>query len=190
MSLLDCHHQQMYACAGFAGVEDFDFYQSGALLALNTFGPHLLACLALPLVCLSAWDLDAPAASGAWWGRVPIGLGTNFSSSRNKPAARRPSPPEVTVAAATPVARRSGDSSAAHDTPRQPSSQSSFRKRFLAASLAAMSCRTLTVAAATASAAIQRRHLMVWALFAPKYLFEAVTLLICDVVLVLVALAA
>lgn len=46
-----------------------------------------------------------------------------------------------------------------------------------------MTCRSLTAVAATASAAIQRRHLMVWALFAPKFLFDAVTLMVCDVTL-------
>lgn len=43
-----------------------------------------------------------------------------------------------------------------------------------------LTARTLNAAVATASAAIQRRHLMVWALFAPKLLFDACILLVCD----------
>ena len=88
------------------------------------------------------------------------------------------------------VAQQCLDDSGAQAACGQIPPQSTFRRNFLIASVVSMSCRTLTGAAATASAAMQRRHLMVWALFAPKFLFEAVTLLVCDVALVLVALAA
>ena len=54
--------------------------------------------------------------------------------------------------------------------------------RLRVASVAFLTTRTLNAAVATASAAIQRRHLMVWALFAPKFLFDACILLVCDVV--------
>ena len=41
--------------------------------------------------------------------------------------------------------------------------------------------RSLNAWVATCSAAIQRRHLMVWALFAPKFLFEVCFLAVADV---------
>eukprot|EP00850_Spirogloea_muscicola_P014964 SM000111S18787 [mRNA] locus=s111:148688:155366:- [translate_table: standard] len=43
--------------------------------------------------------------------------------------------------------------------------------------------RTLSTLATTISAFLQRRHLMVWALFGPKYVFDAIGLLVLDVVL-------
>eukprot|EP00850_Spirogloea_muscicola_P012259 SM000078S22118 [mRNA] locus=s78:479534:486286:+ [translate_table: standard] len=42
---------------------------------------------------------------------------------------------------------------------------------------------TMSTLATTISAFLQRRHLMVWALFGPKYVFDAVGLLVLDVVL-------
>ena len=39
---------------------------------------------------------------------------------------------------------------------------------------------TLTARVATCSVALQRRHLMVWALFAPKFVFELCFLLVAD----------
>ncbi len=206
----------MHESAGFAGVEDFNFYQSGALLALNTFGPHLLACLVLPLVCVSAREAGASPAGSAGSGRrqnmlratakgsqetltskhsrrsLAIGDGRvlykgNFSRAQGKVqnVVQQFRAPDT-----DPAAQKCPDDGCAQVTLSQTPPQSTFRHRFLIASVVSMSCRTLTAAAATASALIQRRHLMVWALFAPKFLFEAVTLLVCDVALVLVALAA
>ncbi|KDD74911.1 hypothetical protein H632_c994p2 [Helicosporidium sp. ATCC 50920] len=40
--------------------------------------------------------------------------------------------------------------------------------------------RAATALAATLSAAVQRRHLYVWALFAPRFVFEALFLLLAD----------
>ena len=40
--------------------------------------------------------------------------------------------------------------------------------------------RTLTAWVATCSAALQRRHLMVWALFAPKFVFDLCFLFMAD----------
>ena len=47
--------------------------------------------------------------------------------------------------------------------------------------------RSLTAFAATLSAGVQRRHLYAWALFAPKFVFEAAFLLVTDVLLLLAA---
>ncbi|GBG24978.1 GPI ethanolamine phosphate transferase 2 [Hondaea fermentalgiana] len=45
-----------------------------------------------------------------------------------------------------------------------------------------MACRSIVM---TAFVAAERRHLMVWAIFAPKYVFDGVTLLVVDVVTLL-----
>ncbi|KAK9833550.1 hypothetical protein WJX81_004970 [Elliptochloris bilobata] len=55
---------------------------------------------------------------------------------------------------------------------------------FVGAALAFGLLRALAAGAAMLSAAIQRRHLMVWALFAPKFVFEAAFLLVSDAALV------
>ncbi len=48
--------------------------------------------------------------------------------------------------------------------------------------------RALVAGAAMLSAAIQRRHIMVWALFAPKLVFEACFLFVSDAALAATAL--
>jgi hypothetical protein len=46
---------------------------------------------------------------------------------------------------------------------------------------------TLNTLVSTCFVALQRRHLMVWAIFAPKFLFDAVALLVLELFLVLVS---
>ena len=47
--------------------------------------------------------------------------------------------------------------------------------------------RTLPALCSTVSAAVQRRHLYAWALFAPKFVFEAFFLVLTDLVLVILS---
>lgn len=51
---------------------------------------------------------------------------------------------------------------------------------FVAAQLAANTLSALRLAATAANVAVQRRHLMVWAIFAPKFVFDAVSALFAD----------
>ena len=97
-------------CAGFVGIDEFNFYASGAWLALNTFAAQLGLALAVPLV-----------AAGLSRGQ------------------RHVSPAQILL-------------------------------RGL--SLTCTTVRTVNTFVALSSAALQRRHLMVWALFAPKVVFE------------------
>ncbi len=132
--------------AGFTGVEDFGFWQSGALLALNTFGGFAALGLSLPLVGLLP-GVDA--------GELHTEQDTDAVESMHEGVAQ--------------LQRRR----------RQKAGQSNWNLRVAAVTF--LTARTLNAAVATASAAIQRRHLMVWALFAPKLLFDACILLVCDV---------
>jgi GPI ethanolamine phosphate transferase 3 subunit O len=157
--------------AGFAGVEDFDFYQSGALLALNTFGSFLVAGLALPLVCLPA-PFQQGVGAGAQSALATTSSDKTHQSQAHPSAARHQQPPGEPG---------SGGPSAAwpHRAPAdEPEAQ--FWCDLRVASVMFVTVMTLNAAVATASAAIQRRHLMVWALFAPKFLFDACILLVCD----------
>lgn len=101
--------------AGFVGMEEFNWYASGALLALNTFGPHVVITCATQ----SSFAADAGGEQG--------------------------------------------------------------RKQTC---LAYLLLRSMNTWVAVCSAAIQRRHLMVWALFAPKYIFEVCFLAIVDTCMV------
>jgi hypothetical protein len=47
--------------------------------------------------------------------------------------------------------------------------------------------RAASAACAMLSAAVQRRHLYAWALFAPKFIFETLFLVMTDVIIVLLA---
>lgn len=82
-----------------------------------------------------------------------------------------------------------GDSAAA---PECPVAQGSHSAEFVASmkllSVVYITLRTLCAFTATVSAGLQRRHLMVWALFAPKFLFEVIMLMICDLTLLAVTL--
>lgn len=166
-----CEFAGLQYTAGFAGVEDFDFWQSGALLALNTFGSFLAAGLALPLVCLpllqqqpqqdSAVDGVAATAATQRAAGVP---GLAADDSRHEVQAQR-------VDQQPAEQRQQEERSETRD----------FRRDLRVAAMMFVTTRTLSAAVATASAAIQRRHLMVWALFAPKFLFDACILLVCDV---------
>ena len=100
---------------GFVGMEGFNWYASGALLALNTFGPHIV---------------------------VTCAAQTSFRADASGP-------------------RR--------------------RKQIC---LTYLLLRSLNTWVTICSAAIQRRHLMVWALFAPRYLFEVCFLAIVDICMV------
>ena len=159
-------------CTGFAGVEDFDFWQSGALLALNTFGSFLACGLSLPLVCL------LPSHAAAADGRSACG----------DTAAVEAGPVGGSGAAAGSefgaVAALQRQQQCAADQADQ-SDRRHLRQGLQTASVAFLTARTLNAAVATASAAIQRRHLMVWALFAPKFLFDACILLVCNAAVIL-----
>ena len=102
---------EVCACTGFVGVDEFNWYTSGALLALNTFGyPALITC----------------------------------AQHVRKLRAERSIPQTC---------------------------------------LSYLLVATLKTCVATCSAAIQRRHLMVWALFAPRLLFEICFLSVVDMCL-------
>ena len=102
--------------AGFVGLEEFNWYASGGLLALNTFGPHIV------MTCAAQ---------------------TSFHTDVHGQRSRR-----------------------------------------RVSCLTYLLLRSVNAWVATCSAAIQRRHLMVWALFAPKFVFEVCFLAVVDICMV------
>ncbi|GJP45476.1 hypothetical protein CLOM_g4864 [Closterium sp. NIES-68] len=69
-----------------------------------------------------------------------------------------------------------------------PRSSDSLTKRSIKAILLFLFPRAMATFTTTAFVAGMRRHLMVWSLFAPKYVFDAIGLLVLDVFLLFVSL--
>lgn len=141
--------------AGFVGSDEFHLWRSAALMALNTFGPMLLALLALPAILRHvAAAANAPATAAPAGGQAKEAQGSQAGQGG----------PAAAVAGLEEAGCR-----------QQP---------LLVAGLV----RAAAAFCATLSAAVQRRHLYAWALFAPKFAFEACFLLLTDAVLLLLAL--
>ena len=186
-------------------MSNFEFYRSGALLALNTFAAHLLAALSLPLPFLMASRTPAiPSSSGSSGSLAPADL---LHAALPQPCAMPSRPPAPCIRGAgpghSPVTRSSAactgcTSNATHAEAASPEGSSlhasspavrAATQAFAQAALAFGLLRAITAGTALLSAAIQRRHLMVWALFAPKFVFEAAFLLVSDAGLAAAAFA-
>lgn len=177
--------------AGFAGVADFNFWQSGALLALNTFGPLLLLTLTLPLVCVLPPWLPPPPDEAAE--AAPLARTANGSPHLPSPECKAAQPRASLETRDTSTAALGADPRSTlirTDPLRDPALDDEggcdLKRQLRVATLAFVTVRTLNAVVATVSAAVQRRHLMVWAIFAPKFLFDACILLACDAFVILV----
>ena len=184
---------------------DFDFWRSGALLALNTFAAHLLTALSLPLPFLAASLVTARPSSGDSGSQRPPAKLPHAALRR--PCAMPSQAPSSCIRGAEPghsqvtgsfagccgctshaahvEASRLAGSSPQAGRPAVHAAAEAVAQAALAFGL----LRAFTAGAAMLSASIQRRHLMVWALFAPKYVFEAAFLLVSDAALAVAALA-
>jgi hypothetical protein len=251
-------------------VADFGFWQSGALLALNTFGSFLLAAITIPLTCMTSSPRLLAAADRKTktqvpskdvprcFKEVPLGRWCRWASQLSRavsylelldvlPPIRRlvrtsstgssivedtqqqsppahvkrgsngPSPKYATSVVSVTQGRLSDSSSTISEGPTRCLSPvevasgsmqlaASYRTGNLPcsdplqqlqesgdknvhgvepclrmAAVVFVTTRTINAAVSMISAAVQRRHLMVWALFAPKFVFDAFILLVCDV---------
>lgn len=154
------------------GFDEFDFKVGGLLLFLNTFGTEILAALALPLAAAAA----APGGSRDFRCDPPSRLGgpstgTAMSSPTpvrgqeeyRHPPVRTSSPPPWNAAAAG-------------------GGVLSAMERLSALTLLLSSFRTFLSAA---NVSVQRGHLMLWAVFAPKFVFDATMQAVCGAAAVL-----
>ena len=146
--------------AAFIGWDDYAPGRSGLMLAGNTYAAHwlLLACVGGPLVVGAAGPTSAAAevavAAAAAEGEASAAGAPSTSAAR---VGRGGSHPRST----------------SPSTPPSPSFPSPSPARSL--SLPLLVVMPLASLAATALfCAVERRHLMVWAVFAPKFVFEAV----------------
>lgn len=120
-----CEFSGLQYASSFIGFDDMEWYVSGPLLLVNTFGPLMLACAALPL---AAAALGAGGAGGGGGLEGPL--------------------------------------------------------------LLASGGRAAALAVCVASAAVQQGHILLWAIFAPKLVFEMWLCAVADAFLLLAAVAA
>ena len=116
---------------GFIGLEEFDFYLSGALVTLNSLGPSVLCAAAVILLVAS------PSSS------------SSLSSSTS-------------------------------------SSSSSYSLPYTQYDLWFLVHRAMATLVSTVFTGYFRRHLMVWKIFAPRWMLAGLDLVVVQLVLVLV----
>lgn len=178
----------VWICDPLPGFEEFDFNVGGVLLFINTFGTEIVAAFALPLAA-AAVAMKAPAA------RLGPGLDHGEEEGREEGQSTDDKPPggssdrqplEVDAHAGedglevllSTGARGGKDpygegvsSPEIHD--REHSSVSEFvsvMDRMSGVILLLSGARTFLSAA---NVSVQRGHLMLWAIFAPKFIFDA-----------------
>jgi hypothetical protein len=141
------------AATAFVGFDDFNYYIGGTLLSLNTFTPHIMAAVLLPMIM-------------GWRARQMASLSLSSSSSSSS----TPPLPRVTINTITRVI----------DGWHHDGQYACTLFVFLFIARAALS---------TINAFIQRRHLMVWAIFAPKFVFDATSMLVTSLLFIIPSLA-
>lgn len=194
-------------CAGGeifqAGFDEFNFEIGGVLLFLNTFGTEILAALALPMLAAAAIFEERRYDHGL--SNTGTGLAALHGTKAGRQQAQLPrSEAQLeedtqnfdkhvaweaeTEAAPIPKASAAAvQAPSATATPRPPYNSVSFtystEEAFLSAMerisgliLALSSVRTLLSAA---NISVQRGHLMLWAIFAPKFIFDATMQAVC-----------
>jgi hypothetical protein len=139
----------MQYSAAFVGFDTFQYYVAALLVLLNTFGMHLLVVLAIPVLHILI-------------ARQRQRRRRRQSSSSSSSSSKGGRVLSMCIAAA--AADDDDDESKAKNV------VSESLQLFVLLFLARASVSTVNVA-------IQRRHLMVWAIFAPKFAFDAASFL-------------
>eukprot|EP00455_Lapot_gusevi_P001693 TRINITY_DN10646_c0_g1_i11.p1 TRINITY_DN10646_c0_g1~~TRINITY_DN10646_c0_g1_i11.p1 ORF type:complete len:286 (-),score=85.95 TRINITY_DN10646_c0_g1_i11:278-1135(-) len=182
------------ACA-FVGFEEFSFKISGLLVFLNTFAGQILVCISLPLLLgfrflfFSSPPVLSPTSSSSSTDisiirPVPSASSlTGLLSKRKGGTSSSPATAPVTPPSSldSPLLSSSGSQCAAHKT----TECQKFLCQLGIAMLWLCLLHTLRCTMTTINVTIQRRHLMVWAIFAPKYVFDIAHLLVTDLCLLL-----
>lgn len=172
------------------GFDEFDFKVGGVLLFLNTFGTEILAALALPLAAAAA-----AAASGVSQDAPPVlpegVIGADGSETvRSRPDDRQalyapPSPRRHSVTGGWDGNHHPDASDAAAEAEAEAEVATrvlSTMERLSGLTLLLSAFRTFLSAA---NVSVQRGHLMLWAVFAPKFVFDATMQAVCGAAAVL-----
>ncbi|CAM9599436.1 unnamed protein product, partial [Ectocarpus fasciculatus] len=186
------HHNQfsrLQYSAAFVGFDEFDFKVGGVLLFLNTFGTEILAALALPLAAAAASGAAASTVSQDAPPVLPEGDGSENIFGRPHERHTLSSPPSPRP---HPVAGRwDGNHPDASDAAAEAGAEveAAAATRVLSA-MERLSGLTLLLSAfrtflSAANVSVQRGHLMLWAVFAPKFVFDATMQAVCGAAAVL-----
>ncbi|RXK41374.1 hypothetical protein M231_01279 [Tremella mesenterica] len=157
--------------SAFVGVSNVVYPWSPFLVALNSFGPFLLSALAGPLLAL--WNvspsLQSPTSPTAQ--RIPSTSSASLPPSTSTPQSSSTSTRNTTQEI--------------HVTNTEPNKKSTARRPVLGHTLrigiAIMIYHTVLTTSSAICAAWLRRHLMVWKVFAPRFMLAGVTLLVVDI---------
>ena len=152
---IECHTQ---LSAAFIGVSSFNFSYAASLVALNTFGWDVLAILLLLVIVDHLWP-SGPAAGKRPSAPSPCSQKSNLPSPTN-------------TCLDLPGHCRSSSSSDSESSSSRSDATYSFVTNSNSAQktvvLVALVYRSLCLLFATVACFVLRRHLMVWAVFAPK----------------------
>lgn len=166
-----------FECKPNPGFDEFDFKVGGLLLFLNTFGTEILAALALPLTAAAA-SASASGASQDSRRDPPSPIAGARGADAGGAASLSPTPLRGQGEYWHPAARSlSTPWNAAAGT-----AVLSTMERLSALTLLLSSFRTFLSAA---NVSVQRGHLMLWAVFAPKFVFDATMQAVCGAAAVL-----
>ena len=161
-----CEFSGLQYASSFIGFDEMRPLASGPLLLLNTFGPQIVLCLALPA---------ALAAGGVGGGGGGDGSGAGAAVAAEATAGGR-----VTRARAAAAVATEADAEDARQLRR--------RRLLTGAVLLVSGGRAAALAVCIASAAVQQGHILLWAIFAPKLIFEMWLCAVADAALLLAAL--
>jgi hypothetical protein len=140
-----CEFSGLQYTSSFIGFEDMEWYTSGGLLLVNTWGLTMLCWLSVPLVTLV---------------------------------------PDLLMASNTITTNGSSSSRTAHttsDNTTTSSSTSDCVPRLLCVLLVSASLQWAKLTVCLVSAWVQQGHILLWAIFAPKLVFELWFVVLADV---------
>ena len=134
--------------ASFVGFDTFDFVRCGAALAGNTYAHAILGAAALPAFASAACGDSSSAVAATAADTTSISSGPHEDKHESCESARQSNRPDT------------------------------YARMVARTGLAYTFAPSLNLAVTLAFTLAERRHLMMWALFAPKLMYDALALLV------------
>ena len=134
--------------ASFVGFDTFDFVRCGAALAGNTYAHAILGAAALPAFASAACGDSSSAVAATAADTTSISSGPHEDKHESRESARQSNRPDT------------------------------YARMVARTGLAYTFAPSLNLAVTLAFTLAERRHLMMWALFAPKLMYDALALLV------------
>ena len=196
-----CEFSGLQYTSSFIGFDEMEWYTSGSLLLLNTFGLSMLCWLSLPLVVVvgEGGVLQAAAAPGGEEKHLEgLGVITRDKGNGNQRG----------VKGGIPYSAGRNGALGEHNDIGVDSNQVSrgaktaygllygsskrnvgYAEPLLGALLLSSSMQMATLCVCLLSAAVQQQHILLWAIFAPKLVFEVMLMSLADICYIFVAVS-